>query len=582
MMDIKKRIIISSIIIVVFTVIIIGASYAYYTSNVSILNPIKNGMNIGTTKINILYEDEDQINVENMIPGDSFDKSFTLTNQGSTAQSYKIVINNLVNEFERYEDITYILTENGKEIASGILPKDESNNELSKVLTIGVGESKTYKLTVIYNNVDANQLVDAGKVLSGKIYVKFVFENNVGSGYKEIVLNGTDPVIKGNLVPVIISDTGVVTKADTQSEWYSYENKRWANAVILNNDTNYNNGDVIPEENIESYFVWIPKYKYKLWNIGTTPGYSSQIDIVFTTVNTVDNNTVECITPGWNEEAKAYDGSNVSGANGSCDVGEYMTHPAFISMKTNGLWVGKFETGNNGGKIQIKPNVNSWRSINVSNMYTTSYNYNRVLDSHMMKNTEWGAVAYLTNSKYGRCENGTCTEITINSNSSFVTGMANNATGYFSSKSTSASTTGNYTGIYDMNGGAYEYVMGVMKESTNTTLMSGSSASYNSGFNGPLYSGSPITNGIDFPDAKYMDVYNYNTNDSDSTRRILGDATAETKGWNDDRAEFVITHSPWFIRGGEFGPSIKTGAFDFRYDCGYAYSNYGFRVTLAG
>ena len=55
-------------------------------------------------------------------------------------------------------------------------------------------------------------------------------------------------------------------------------------------------------------------------------------------------------------------------------------------------------------EVVIKPSVYSWRNINVSNAFYTSYNYKRDLESHMMKNTEWGAVAYLTQSKYGRCD----------------------------------------------------------------------------------------------------------------------------------------------------------------------------------
>ena len=38
---------------------------------------------------------------------------------------------------------------------------------------------------------------------------------------------------------------------------------------------------------------------------------------------------------------------------------------------------------------------------NVHTIIDTSFNYKRSSDSHMMKNTEWGAVAYLTLSKYG-------------------------------------------------------------------------------------------------------------------------------------------------------------------------------------
>ena len=68
--------------------------------------------------------------------------------------------------------------------------------------------------------------------------------------YKENILNGTDPVLSDNLIPVTLADDGTVTKADTNTEWYKYEDKKWANAVILSDNTKtYNNGDIIPEDN---------------------------------------------------------------------------------------------------------------------------------------------------------------------------------------------------------------------------------------------------------------------------------------------------------------------------------------------
>lgn len=86
-----------------------------------------------------------------------------------------------------------------------------------------------------------------------------------------------------------------------------------------------------------------------------------------------------------------------------------------------------------------------------------------------MKNSEWGAVAYLTQSAYGRNGN----EIAINQCSNYYTGAGpgkdNNTYAY--NKNTFendyawnteqgklASTTGNIYGIYDMAGGAWEYV----------------------------------------------------------------------------------------------------------------------------
>ena len=76
-----------------------------------------------------------------------------------------------------------------------------------------------------------------------------------------------------------------------------------------------------------------------------------------------------------------------------------MTHPAFISMGVNGFWVGKFETrykgatsvaasqvnANDTNKIIIKPNVYSWQNVSVKNAFLNSYDYQRNLNSHMMK-----------------------------------------------------------------------------------------------------------------------------------------------------------------------------------------------------
>ena len=420
--------------------------------------------------------------------------------------------------------------------------------------------------------------------------------------YVEEELNGTEPKLEDPLIAVTIEDDGTVRKAALNTEWYNYSEKRWANVVILKDESiNYSVLDIIPESNIESYFVWIPKYSYKLWDLGNYPSYTEideskvhSIEIRFGTSNTSDSVSGECTTP-W-----------ISGESGNCEVGDYMTHPAFLAFNTTGIWVGKFETGYDGAtstsgaqnnttevdKVIVKQNVYSWRSIQVANAFTVSYNYKRELDSHMMKNTEWGAVAYLSHSIYGI--NG---EIRINNQSQYKTGYA--ATTENGSSSTTdvamwntsigylASTTGNITGVYDMSGGANEYVMGVMKN-WNGDLMSGWTSTINSGFNGILFDGGSITNGIDFPESKYYDVYNYNPSQSDYSRRILGDATGEMgpfasyqSSWYSDYSFFVSAFNPWFSRGGTYGGNSVAGAFYF-YDAyrGAASSSVSFRLVL--
>ncbi len=405
--------------------------------------------------------------------------------------------------------------------------------------------------------------------------------------YEDPILNGADPVIKENLVPVTIADNGEVTYANTQKKWYSYENKEWANAVILveNPSQEYVKGDVIQESDIESYFVWIPRYKYQIFDEGNYTTYieskpstsiAKEIQIEFET------NAVEAST-----------GST---------KGEWLTHPAFTNFDVNGLWIGKYETGYKGAtsketaqvnamdssKVIVKPNVYSWRNSTVSNMFKTAYNYERNLDSHMMKNTEWGAVAYLSHSKYG-----INTEVRINNNSNYLTGYSavegtdqssypgvsgttsditlpyNTETGY------KASTTGNITGVYDMSGGAWEYVAGYMPSSSDA-----------SGFT----SDELITY------SKYLDLYPNNSTMISYNNRILGDATGEMgpfyhyednegvnryyNNWYKESPGFVEHTYPWFVRGGIYSHGFLTGQFNFDGGTGGIYSHVASRIVL--
>ena len=429
--------------------------------------------------------------------------------------------------------------------------------------------------------------------------------------YSETILNGADPVLKEPLIPVTIENDGTVKRADLSLEWYNYENKEWANAVILfdeSTNSSYQAGDTIPESAIESYFVWIPRYRYQIFDDGN-----------YTDLTSTENSTQTIQI--------AFENKDTPVSNGSA-VGSWLTHPAFTAFNSNGMWVGKFETGTtltsdynvrNGDAIQIKPNVASWRSIQVANAFYTSYDYKRNLDSHMMKNTEWGAVAYLQHSIYG-----SQASVRINNNSSYITGyQANNepTCGYTGTNeecnrycndgtcntaypnSVLASTTGNITGIYDMSGGAWEYVMGVMVDEEGNP-MSGRNSIYNSGFNGTF--GCPtcnndtsglteLTNGYSWPENKYYNTYAYATVDEQYQRRILGDATGEMgpfasatyltqtrqiNSWYSNLSSFVFSSLPWFMRGATNTDGIYANTFAFGSTYGSVLNSIGFRLIL--
>ena len=472
-------------------------------------------------------------------------------------------------------------------------------------------------------------------------YSNYTYENNervkcslyFTSKYIEPLLNGTDPVLEDPLIPVTISDDGTVKKADLSSEWYNYETKKWANAVILFDETKtYASGDIIPEENIESYFVWIPKYRYQLWDLGLYDGLTTidtskvhEIPVIFGDYNTSDSVSGECTTP------------MESGESGNCKVGDYMTHPAFISIPSTGFWVGKFETGYAGAtntteaevneidssKIIVKPNVYSWRSIQLANVFYTSYDYKRELDSHMMKNTEWGAVTYLSYSLYGinksmhenntlnlvtgygTLEKFTCGYTGDNSDCNRIENVVPTANGSYSfmyntEYGVQANTTGNITGIYDMVGGAWEYTMHFMSNEMGQYIV-GANSNETSGFSGVLSANLENISGLNIPEEKYFDIYNlsgyltyYN--------RILGDATGEIgpfewyqsgnygrriSSWDDDQADFMTSdngYGKFLVRGGvKYGAlSIGTlgGVFTFTPGNGESIADRGFRLIL--
>ena len=434
------------------------------------------------------------------------------------------------------------------------------------------------------------------------------------------------PELTSNMIPVYYDNTNKVwKKADSSNtnetyKWYDYDNKMWANAVTVTetNRSTYlsaNAGTEIPMDDINTMWVWIPRYTYTYLNTNTP----EEIKVKFEN-GTSSSGTIKCT-------------DNVSGSgttsqtctdatNGSLKAGtSTYTHPAFTFGDTEltGLWVGKFESSatsiptsksTDESTVIIKPNVQSLRYKAVSYMFrdarqmekannvygfpqssSTTFNYNGNLtgdtnniDTHMMKNTEWGAVTYLYHSKYGRCTSGTCEELTINNCSTYTTGIGADTVSASSSSATcttdknkyngesgvKASTTGNVYGVYDMSGGSWEYTMG--------NMVNGSNQFYPSSANN--------WSNTTYPLSKYYDSYTYNTSSSTYTRGRLGDATVEmaptgtTGNWYSDYASFPNSSYSWFLRGGIYYNGTGAGAFFFNFYTGSANTDSSFRVSL--
>ena len=327
---------------------------------------------------------------------------------------------------------------------------------------------------------------------------------------------------------------------------------KWANAKVTIN-------------NVDSYFVWIPRYAYRIIYFDSADSKKAYQEGTLTEKDAIENKKII----GYSDSRGIVDaqGRKIDGVASTTKTmvskDYFMVHPAFINdvdaggwtSELPGIWVGKYETSGTTTQLKVQPGVQSLRSQTIGTLYTAGLGYADDLQSHMLKNSEWGAVAYLTESKYGR--NGT--EITQNKSSSYMTG-GGSGTAYITK--VSQSSTGNVYGIYDLSGGAHEYVAGYYNGSTSSYLT-------NNGGTFASQGGSST---------KYATAY---TGTSASSAYIYGDATYETSGWHSDDAEFVSSDSPFFRRGGYFFyASTVAGVFYYNSFDGSRFEAISFRLAL--
>lgn len=493
-----------------------------------------------------------------------------------------------------------------------------------------------------------------------------------------------NPVLSNGMIPVKYDTEKEkwVICSSTDKDWYSYstDKKQWANVMLSDGkyyasgaDVDTTNkalataGTIVAEEDLGSMFVWIPRYAYKI-----TSGYHSNtnggMDVKFLigkTDKTIDNSTiVEYNAETTNNYTKFPDG--------------YVVHPAFENGESTGyqngewkseilgIWVAKFQAG-----IKTTENDTSQKVTTVSNYYYPifkgrkfAYNYvtasqcyelSSSLDdsgnpyglassanSHLMKSSEWGAVAYLSISQYGYSDGSSSKEKAKNnlsivnynnfsaspvSNPNYSSGKITSITGYsaptgktaqnvmtkYSTVSdltdsitglngtsyawnnvssgsdtgdgTKSSTTGNIYGIYDMGGCLADYTASYINAVGNGNL-----TTYGKSFaNGtstylatayPYQTDSSITYPTDYKD--FNSAY-------PGFGKIFGDALWETSsGTGSGKAWFGQTleedgyaSEVFFPRGGAWYHADCVGSCGLYDTDGTESAYYGFHSVLA-
>lgn len=281
---------------------------------------------------------------------------------------------------------------NGTGYDDPILSKD-----LSKIT---ITESGTYKVIATTNSLYSN-----GEV------VKTSEDKTITIVNKPLLVNGMTP-IKYN------GSTIEETTAEDE-DWYNYSpsEKRWANVELDDG----------------SIYVWIPRYAYSV------DSSNSKINVEFM------KGSSSLITTSGRALSSSYkiipafeDGSTIGFSNGEWD------------STLNGIWIAKYEAilTDSYGK-SYSTNNSATVSETISDMATYCANVKTKIsemdlsnvDTHLMKNSEWGAVAYLTWSDYGN--------FSIMTKSTFKTQLLANI---------NTLSTGNYYGVDGLVGSVQEAV----------------------------------------------------------------------------------------------------------------------------
>ena len=147
----NKRLVALSVVGTLLCVsILMGISYSYYKANENIVNQTES--KIETNKLGLIYDGITDIDINDMVPGDSFVKTFKVKNTSSVAVTYNIYMEGITNGFD--ENLVYTITDtsNNTIVAETPLPVTNSGKTYLKT-NISIDPSPTehnYILTIEY------------------------------------------------------------------------------------------------------------------------------------------------------------------------------------------------------------------------------------------------------------------------------------------------------------------------------------------------------------------------------------------------------------------------------------------------
>ena len=187
MMKRNTRIFVSITGIIIVTLMLLGLTYGYFITQIS-GNTNEKSVEVATGTSKVLYTDLSENNTsETITPGYKTIKTFTIKNIGDTSAKYSIYLVDVVNTFNRTQDLTYSLYKikgevseevtvntdftGWENIANNTYPKSSAVIKANEVIE-NPNDLYTYVLLINYAYSNEDQNEDQGKTFAGSINIR--------------------------------------------------------------------------------------------------------------------------------------------------------------------------------------------------------------------------------------------------------------------------------------------------------------------------------------------------------------------------------------------------------------------------
>ena len=157
-------------------VVVLSVTLAYFTAQ--IIGKGKD-VSVSSADLKIVFTDTDgNIEGNDITPGWSNSKTFTVKNESNGTYKYDIIIKDLVNTFKTYKYLEYKITstDGGYNMTDySYLPKSSTKEDVALVYEVSIDKGKTHTYTIeikYINDEYVDQSIDMGQNLSGTIYIR--------------------------------------------------------------------------------------------------------------------------------------------------------------------------------------------------------------------------------------------------------------------------------------------------------------------------------------------------------------------------------------------------------------------------